>query len=118
MKETIKCWIIANLESISVFFIFSIILRYKSFEKTMPYDIRMTTLNWCLIGALIIFGLIFSTIVAVYTYNNFSEVVSRRMIWRNSNVSMFNERLKYSINRFGGSFVCILFFLINIYMFF
>jgi len=118
MKETLKCWLIANVESISTIFVISIILRYKSYEKTLPNGIEISTSNWYLIGALILLGLIFSTIVAVFTYNNFREVVSRQMIWRNSNVSMFNERLKYSINRFGGAFICISLFLINIFMFF
>jgi len=47
--------------------------------------------------------------VAIYTYNNFDEVVSRRMLWRNSNVSLFNEQLKYSIGRFIASFFFFLF---------
>jgi len=118
MKETIKCWLIANIESIIAFLVISIFLRYKAYVKTIPEDIHISTLHWIIIGFFTFFGLVFSTIIAVYTYKNFSEVVSRRMIWRNSNVSMFNDRLKYSINRFGSTFACILFLLINIYMFF
>lgn len=118
MKETIKCWFIANIESISAFLLISIIFRYEAYSKTIPENIQVTTLNWIIIGFFTLFAFVFSTIIAVYTYKNFSEVVSRRMIWRNSNVSMFDERLKYSINRFGITFVCITFFVINIFMFF
>lgn len=38
-------------------------------------------------------------LLAVYTYRNFDEVVSRRMLYRNSAVDMFEEQMKYTICR-------------------
>lgn len=59
--------------------------------------------------------LFFAIRVGRYTYLNFYEVVSRRMMYRNSCVSLFEESLKYSLNRFTAClngliliFICIL----------
>lgn len=35
-----------------------------------------------------------------FTSNNFNEVVSRSMRWRNSNVSMLDKKMKYTFDRF------------------
>ena len=43
--------------------------------------------------------------IGIYTARNMDEVVSRRMLWSNSNVSMFDMTLKYSLNRFMVAFV-------------
>ena len=39
---------------------------------------------------------------AYYIYKNFNEVVSRRMLYRNSNVSLFESRLKYTLSKFSS----------------
>ncbi|MCL2598049.1 MAG: hypothetical protein FWD66_10475 [Paludibacter sp.] len=38
--------------------------------------------------------------MAHYTYNNMDEVLSLRMFWRNSNVSLFEITWKYTLDRF------------------
>lgn len=38
--------------------------------------------------------------LAYYTYNNMGEVLSRRMLYRNSNVSLFEFTWKYTLDRF------------------
>ncbi|MDR0982490.1 MAG: hypothetical protein LBM07_04515 [Culturomica sp.] len=43
---------------------------------------------------------VISVFVAVYTYINIDEVLSRRMLWRNSNVSIFEYSLLYTLDRF------------------
>ena len=62
-----------------------------SHERTL-----YTTVPW------IVFSIIsfFSGWLAIYAYNNFEEVVSRRMMWRNSNVSLFEIAIKYAFERF------------------
>ena len=43
---------------------------------------------------------VISAFIAVYTYINIDEVLSRRMLWRNSNVSIFEYSLLYTLDRF------------------
>ena len=53
--------------------------------------------------------------VAVFTAKNMDEVVTRRMLYRNSNSSMFEITAKYTFNRFSTSFFyisCIILFLL------
>ena len=50
-------------------------------------------------------GVIFALGITIYVYRNFSEVVSRRMLYRNSSVDMFDIRLKYCIHQFFESFL-------------
>jgi len=44
---------------------------------------------------------------AYYTFVNISEVVSRRMLWRNSNVSLYEFTWLYTLDRFCGITVSI-----------
>ena len=40
---------------------------------------------------------------AIYAYKHFDEVISRRFLYRNSNVAVFQERWRYTFNRqFAG----------------
>jgi hypothetical protein len=43
---------------------------------------------------------IISAFIAVYTYKNIGEVLSRRMLYRNSNVSIFEYSWLYTLDRF------------------
>ena len=43
---------------------------------------------------------VISVFLAVYTFINFDEVVSRRMSWRNSNVSLLEISILYTLDRF------------------
>jgi hypothetical protein len=45
--------------------------------------------------------------VGVYSAHNMEEVVSRRLLYRSSNVDMFNHTMKYALNRFMVTFVFI-----------
>ena len=61
--------------------------------------VKSTLLKMTVIGAFIALE------ITIYVYRNFSEVVSRRMLYRNSSVGLFDIRLKYSIHQFFESFV-------------
>jgi len=56
--------------------------------------------------------------IARYTFRNFDEVVSRRMLYRNSNVSLFELRWKYTLNRFGCISVSLVMCLMTLTTFF
>ena len=45
-------------------------------------------------------GSVISIPIARFANRNFSEIVSRRMRWRSSNVVLFEEKWKYVINRY------------------
>lgn len=53
-----------------------------------------------LLGIMFLVGCVFASFVTVYVWKNFSEVTSRRMLYRNSPVEMFNVRLKYCTHQF------------------
>lgn len=56
------------------------------------------------IRGLLVPPLVFGILVAIFTAINMDEVVSRRMLYINSNTSMFELTLLYVINRFTTSF--------------
>lgn len=49
-------------------------------------------------------SLIIALITAIFTANNMDEVVSRRMLYRNSNANIFEIKLLYTFNRFIAVF--------------
>lgn len=53
-----------------------------------------------LLRAMLLVGSTFASAVTIYVWKNFSEVTSKRMLYRNSPVEMFNIRLKYCIHQF------------------
>ena len=118
MTNTLKCWIISNLEILaSICFFILIINSENSIDNNqviLQTQKDYSSLFLILIGLTLITIIFFSVKVAIYTYKNFSEVVSRRMLWRNSNVSLFNEQLKYSIGRFIASFIFFVFIILDL----
>lgn len=49
-------------------------------------------------------SLVLATIAATFTCRHFEEVVSRRMFYLNSHVSLFSSTLSYTLNRFIAFF--------------
>jgi hypothetical protein len=47
-------------------------------------------------------GIIIGTKLAIYTRQNIDEIVSRRMLYRNSRVSLFSITWLYTLDRFSG----------------
>ena len=69
-------------------------------DDEIAYEVEIAyILGW---GGLLLFILssIFGRIPAIYAYKNFDEVVSRRMLYLNSNVSLFEKRWSYAFDRF------------------
>lgn len=67
--------------------------------KNDPEFIFMSVYAWGLIPSLAL-----ALIVAVFTANNIYEVVSRRMLFVNSNSNLFEMKLLYTFNRFIAAF--------------
>ena len=104
MSNTIKYWLIANFEVFSfLIFLFIIINGSKSTEQTSQATVQYTTFQYVLFGIAVAVDVYLSVMIAIFSFRNFDEVVSRRMLWRNSNVSLFQEQLKYAISRFGSA---------------
>lgn len=120
MNSKFNCWLIANLETFAgICFITLLFLQNSDsgINQAIP-EVKANTQNstWYLIiiGLALVVSIFFSVIIAIYTYRNFDEVVSRRMLWRNSNVSLFNEQLKYTLSRFGNALIFSVLFFIDI----
>lgn len=74
-----------------------------------PDVIGNATLPW-MPSALIANGavsLVVALAIGIYTAINMDDVVSRRMLYVNSDVNMFDMTLKYSLNRFMAAVVYI-----------
>lgn len=54
--------------------------------------------------SVLVISIILAVVVAVFTARSFYEVVSRRMLYVNSNVSMFEIAGTYTFNRFVATF--------------
>ena len=59
-----------------------------------------------LIGAFIV-AVIIGIVIAIYAYRNFDDVVSLRFLYRNSEVSVFEEAWKYAFNRQFAGFMLV-----------
>lgn len=96
--KTFICWLIAcaseiimGLELFAIVIIKSnnlIIKDMSSNQKASDYFLIFSCLA----------TLIFAIFITIYTYRNIDEVISRQFKWKNSRVSAFNYRLKYSLN--------------------
>lgn len=75
-----------------VILVFMAIAQFESFRHLMPWAICT-----CCIA------LPLSVSVATFTARNFLEVVSRRMLYVNSNVDLFEVKWMYTFNRFVSS---------------
>ncbi len=109
--KTFNCWLISNLEFILVIYLFIVIGGGSEiFQLSLPTNKTLAT-------TLLIFSFIvtlsFAIYIAIYSWKNFDEVTSRRMLWRNSNAAIFQIKLAYVFSRFSASFFTIgIFFLI------
>lgn len=101
MSKTIKCWLVANIEGFSgVFFFFILFTSFNDENTELNNALNLDTIHWVIFGIVSAINIYLSVIVAIFTYRNFEEVVPLRMLFHNSNVSLFQEQLKYSISRF------------------
>jgi len=74
----------------------------KNSEGSNMTDADIALWEFCIRRFWIVFSIAtaISVFFAVYAFINFDEVVSRRMSWRNSNVSLFEISILYTLDRF------------------
>ena len=75
----------------------------EGFNNTLK-DI-INNIKWSSFIWLGIIACIFGIFTAVYANRNFDDVVSRRFLYRNSTVSVFEVQWKYTFNRFYAGFM-------------
>lgn len=112
--KTIFCWLIANIEShialmiLFVLFYYTFLKKNENLQKMeqISSSVKVSeavVLNYA-IGILII-AFILAILTAIFTYQNFDEVISRQFKWRSSNVGQFSAQLSYTFSRFFWSMV-------------
>ena len=98
---------VKNFEISAIMFV--LMLAGYIYAIVSPDVIGNATLPW-MPTALITTGvvsLVVALAIGIYTAVNMDDVVSRRMLYVNSDVNMFDMTLKYSLNRFMAAFVYI-----------
>ena len=68
-------------------------------------DEMLERVSWSWLIWAAIFSFAFGLAGAIYANRNFDDVVSRRFLYRNSVVSVFEEQWKYTFNRFFACFM-------------
>lgn len=77
-------------------------------DSTMAMlDEMLERVSWSWLIWAAIFSFAFGLAGAIYANRNFDDVVSRRFLYRNSDVSVFEEQWKYTFNRFFACFMAI-----------
>lgn len=99
--NTFKCWLIAQTEVLGgLVFILGILLMQDdgAILKTeiLPSYLKSIWLLTTIASA----AFVLSTMITIFTWRNFEEVVSRSLVWRRSNVDLFSMKIKYSLNIF------------------
>mgnify|MGYP000785087328 FL=1 len=63
-------------------------------------DSQLQILSWTLAWIVFVGGSVIGIVSAIYVFLNFDDVVSLRMLYRNSSVSLFEIEWQYIIERF------------------
>ena len=74
---------------------------------TIMLDKAVERFDWSWLVTASIPALLFALFSSIYAYRNFDDVVSRRFLYRNSNVSVFEVQWKYTFNRFYAGFMTV-----------
>jgi hypothetical protein len=81
------------------FFMIGVGIMVVCFKEDFAIDPALSkfpTICWITLSC----ATVIATLIAIFVYRNFEEVVSRRMLYRNSAVEMFDSRLKYTLGQF------------------
>ncbi len=86
--------------------------------SSVDFDVIWSAISQHAIFLLIaaILSIIGGIFIAIYAYRNYDEVVSRRFLYRNSNVSVFEHAWKYAFNRQFAGFMLFFGWFLEIYM--
>lgn len=84
-----------------IIFIFIVVLPFTP-EPHVVADIAIPVMLIVWMWISLVAGIIIGTKLAIYTRQNIDEIVSRRMLYRNSRVSLFSITWLYTLDRFSG----------------
>lgn len=91
---------VLNLLIIITMYIVLFIFGFAGIDKKEPF---FTSVFWITLPVCMV-SLLMAIMSAVFTCRNMNEVVSRRMLYHNSNVSLFEITWMYTFNRFVTTF--------------
>ncbi len=80
---------------------------HENDEVSLMLDKAVERFNWSWLIIAAIPAFFFALFSSIYAYRNFDDVVSRRFLFRNSNVSVFEVQWKYTFNRFYAGFMTV-----------
>ena len=87
-------------------------------STTLMLDEMLERVSWSWLIWAAVFSSVFGLAGAIYANRNFDEVVSRRFLYRNSDVSVFEEQWKYTFNRFYAFFMATMAIALELMLFF
>lgn len=97
--KTFKALLISYLE---VIFIFALLIGIKGGDGELFGSVK-TSPAWIITGLAL--SSIFAIWVAVFTWKNYKECISRSVLWRNSKVSILASRFGYTWQRMALAFL-------------
>lgn len=87
-------------------------------STTLMLDEMLERVSWSWLIWAAVISSVFGLAGAIYANRNFDEVVSMRFLYRNSDVSVFEEQCKYTFNRFYACFMATMAIALELMMFF
>lgn len=91
---------VLNLLIVAAVYVVLLVFGFAGYGKQEPF---FTSVLWATLPACIV-SLLVAVLVAVFTCRNMDEVVSRRMLYHNSRVNLFEIKWMYTFNRFVTTF--------------
>lgn len=79
-----------------------LIVAFLIWRPGLDDSLIQNFLSWTFLWILFIGSSVIGLISAIYAFLNFDDVVSLRMLYRNSCVSLFEANWLYTIDRFAG----------------
>ena len=87
-------------------------------STTLMLDEMLERVSWSWLIWAAVISSVFGLAGAIYANRNFDEVVSMRFLYRNSDVSVFEEQWKYTFNIFYACFMATMAIALELMMFF
>ena len=87
-------------------------------STTLMLDEMLERVSWSWLIWAAVFSFAFGLVGAIYANRNFDEVVSRRFLYRNSALSVFEVQWKYTFNRFYACFMATMAIALELMLFF
>lgn len=108
--KTFISFFLANMGFMEFLGLLFIMAEYDAFTNEINLELSARTVNILKVTTFLQIPVALYCAVrgAMFTYNNFDEVWSRRMSWKNSNVDKLEARLTYSIKIFFKCLIAVI----------